>query len=104
MLSALRAVGDRRSYYRAKITVRQEGGSLSTSSERYFPVDRRFKRAFPLQKHCLRRGAPARRALSADSEGFQLPVEGRALHADELRRTGDIAAEPGNLSEEIFAL
>src|SRR5262245_45605417 len=43
-------------------------------------------------------------APSVDPKGLELAVEGRALHPDELRRTRNIAAEPTDLCDQIFAL
>src|SRR5512139_1691677 len=39
-----------------------------------------------------------------DSEGFEFAVERRALHADKFGRARNVATEPADLSNEIFAL
>ena len=102
MVVRYRAVVDRPVYYRAKLTIRQEGLGRSTPSVAYFPVDdgcRKHKGSS--QPHSF---APGRTSLAADSKRFQFPVEGRSLHADELRRAGNIATEAGDLSQQIFPL
>src|SRR5690606_23863448 len=38
------------------------------------------------------------------SRRFQFPMQGRALHADKLRRARDIAAKTVDLSQKIFLL
>src|SRR3546814_107828 len=57
----------------------------------------------------LRLDRPSRRRSSAlprdlDAERLQLPVQRRALHADEGRGAGNIAAEPVDLAQQILAL
>jgi hypothetical protein len=96
MVVRIRAVGDRQIYYRANGSVRQEAANASTTLGLYFPVDCSFS-TFAADGR-----SACRASSSADSEGFQLPVERRTLHADELRRPRYIAAEPGNLRQEIF--
>src|SRR5213075_866071 len=41
--------------------------------------------------------------VSADSERLELAMQGRTLHADELRCARDIAGEPADLSDQIIA-
>src|ERR1700730_12741982 len=40
--------------------------------------------------------------VAEDAERFELPVQGRALHADKGRRARNIAAEAGDLGQEVF--
>src|ERR1700754_1785396 len=42
--------------------------------------------------------------VGVHAQSLQLAVERRALHADEVRRAADIAAEPGDLHRQIFPL
>src|SRR5215471_5399339 len=39
-----------------------------------------------------------------EAEGLELAMERRALHADERRRPGYVAAEPGDLRDQVFPL
>ena len=97
MVVRFRAVGDRPFYYRAICAVRQEGRNSSTPSEHIFPWIVGFGSS-PSEKkrHACNGGA----LLATDSKGFQLPVKGRALHADELGGPRNVAAEPCDLDRK----
>ena len=41
---------------------------------------------------------------AGDDQGLQLAMQRRALHADEGRGTGDVAAKPRDLGQQIFPL
>src|SRR6267378_2777328 len=50
------------------------------------------------------RGFGTRSARSADTEGLELAMQRRALHADEFSRARDIAGEAADLGDQVVAL
>src|SRR5215470_6502257 len=54
----------------------------------------------PVFRETVREPSPE----SADSQGLQFAVKGRPLHADEFGGARDVAAEPADLSKQVFTL